>query len=309
MFDTIVCLNVNPDAYAPTRFKEETQKMGLNFISLNIPNLLIEIDKNNLNLYADNKKIDLKKSAFIIRSLSIQGQSDTHFFKSFINFLVLHEVRILNKNSILSMFFQDKLSQNIFYAKNGLASPRPSVFSGNSKTIINYDFNYPIIAKPKVGSHGRGIIKIDSQQDLVGFVEKEEVSQYIFQKYIKADFDIRAFVCPFGIIGAMKRQGKKGFIHNVSQGAKTEIIELDQEAEKICLDLQKITKSDIIGVDLIFNEDDQQYYTLEADYSNQFTGFEQATKFNMARLQLDLLLEKDINLDSNDYQFKSAKQD
>ena len=84
-------------------------------------------------------------------------------------------------------------------------------FPMNLETIRR-EFDYPIIIKKVSGSQGKGIIKVDSHQQLEDLVDMLDTGKpLIFQEFISASTgkDLRVFVIGGRVVGAMMRIAQK----------------------------------------------------------------------------------------------------
>ena len=145
--------------------------------------------------------------------------------------------------------------------------------------IIESHFGYPCIVKVRAGSQGVGVHLIENSDSLKSLLDgidmPEQSYNLIVQKFIKSSSgrDLRVIVIGGRAVGAMERIAKEGFKANVSQGGSARPFEVTSEVEWLCLEIAKACDMDIVGVDLLF--DDDGFKICEINSSPGFQGMEE----------------------------------
>jgi len=174
-------------------------------------------------------------------------------------------------------FCQDKLFQADFFIKLGITTPE--TFWGRS--IIGL-LEFPVIAKPRIGSRGRGVRRFKDPEKLVSFFMEKDPLNYLVQKYHKAENEYRILLLKHKILGVagkriyLKKRGGVGVKVNRT------VNNLPEEIKKDAIRITEATKADFVGVDVI-QAGDGEYYFLEANLSPQFSAFVKVTGVNVAR--------------------------
>ena len=109
-------------------------------------------------------------------------------------------------------------------------------------------------------------------------------ARVIVQEYIEEakGADIRAFVVDGVVVGAMKRQAKKGeFRSNLHRGGTAQVIELSEEEENAALKAARVMGLGICGVDML--QSSHGPLILEVNSSPGLEGIEHATGKNIAK--------------------------
>jgi ribosomal protein S6--L-glutamate ligase len=109
-------------------------------------------------------------------------------------------------------------------------------------------------------------------------------ARVIAQQFIQESdgTDIRVFVVDGSIVGAMKRQGKKGeFRSNLHRGGTASIIKLSDQEELTALKAAKAIGLGVAGVDII--QSDSGPMVLEVNSSPGLEGIEKATEKDIAK--------------------------
>ncbi len=143
-------------------------------------------------------------------------------------------------------------------AQHGLPIP-PSLTVGSATYLedITHEIGeYPFILKPFYGTHGMGVMLLDTPTSLTSTVDAlcDMHRDYIIQSFIAeaAGVDIRILVVGGKVIAAMKRRAVNGeFRANIHQGANGEAITITEEYKQIATAATDALQLNIAGVDLL----------------------------------------------------------
>lgn len=135
----------------------------------------------------------------------------------------------------------------------------------------------PFIFKSTDGSGGDENFLIHSEQAFYDALDKFPDLQFIAQKYIPNDSDLRVLIVGDEIKLVIKRQraDDKTHLNNTSQGADAVIIplsELSLKDREIALRSAQIMQREIAGVDLLFELKTNDPYILEVNASPQIAS-------------------------------------
>ena len=174
-------------------------------------------------------------------------------------------------------------------AQHGLPIP-PSLTVGSSEFLENAVAemgDYPFILKPFYGTHGRGIMLLDTPTSLTSAVDAlcDFHHDYVIQPFItEADgVDIRILVVGGEAIAAMKRSAPPGeFRANIHKGASGETVTLPEAYDQLAIAATAALELEIAGVDLL--ETNNGPVILEVNPSPGFEELESATGINIASL-------------------------
>ena len=158
---------------------------------------------------------------------------------------------------------------------------------------------YPVILKSAVGSRGIGVMWIESEKALYGFVQllyrEDPYIDILLQEFIKTPHDIRVIVCAGHIMGAIKRPIIEGdFRSNVSQGSEPEPYELTKLEASESLRAAEMVEGKLCGVDFIptKNREKDRPYFIEVNSTPGLMGIEATLSKAAAKpLQKDLKSE------------------
>ena len=172
-------------------------------------------------------------------------------------------------------------------AQHGLPIP-PSLTVGSSEFLENAVArmgDYPFILKPFYGTHGRGVMLLDTPTSLTSAVEAlcDFHHDYVIQPFIveAGGVDIRVLVVGGEAIAAMKRSAPPGeFRANIHKGASGEAVTLPEEYIRLAIDAAAALELEVAGVDLL--ETNEGPVVLEVNPSPGFEELESVTGIDIA---------------------------
>ncbi|MBN1213955.1 MAG: RimK family alpha-L-glutamate ligase [Candidatus Lokiarchaeota archaeon] len=267
----------------------ELEKKKIGYSLINNQDIFFKLNKKKDIIY--DCDLFLERSLSYLRSLYSTAILETKGYKVINNFECLN----ITGNKLLTTL---KLVQD------DIPTPQTCIAftSDSSIKAIEEGINYPAIIKPIIGSWGRLIAKLDDFNSASANLEVREtlgnILQKIFyiQKYLPihnggetTPTDLRVFVIGNKCIAAMGRfhQGRD-FRSNLAIGGTAKPIELTLEIEKLSQKAANATKGDIVGIDLMKDED--KLSVIEVNGTPQFKGVASATKINIAEEIIDYII-------------------
>lgn len=183
---------------------------------------------------------------------------------------------------------RDKLRSFQILSRAGLGLPKTvfTNYSKNVKDIISGAGGTPVVIKLLEGTQGLGVVLAETDNAAESVLEAFNglKARVIVQEFVKEakGADIRAFVVDGVVVGAMKRQAKKGeFRSNLHRGGSAEIIELSEEEENAALKAARVMGLGICGVDMLQSANGP--LILEVNSSPGLEGIESATGKDIAK--------------------------
>ena len=172
-------------------------------------------------------------------------------------------------------------------AQHGLPIP-PSLTVGSATFLENAVAevgNYPFILKPFHGTHGTGVMLLDTPTSLTSAVDAlcDLHQDYVIQSFIAEaeGVDIRVLVVGGEAVAAMKRSAPPGeFRANIHKGASGETITLSDEYIRLAIEAATALELEIAGVDLLQTNDGP--VVLEVNPSPGFEELESVTGIDIA---------------------------
>lgn len=159
-------------------------------------------------------------------------------------------------------------------------------YSRNVKEIVQAVGGAPVVVKLLEGTQGLGVVLAETDNAAESVIDAFNglKVRVIVQEFIEEakGADIRAFVVDGVVVGAMKRQAKKGeFRSNLHRGGTAEVIELTEEEENAALKAARVMGLGICGVDMLQSKNGP--LILEVNSSPGLEGIEKVTGKNIAK--------------------------
>ena len=179
-------------------------------------------------------------------------------------------------------------------AQHGLPIP-PSLTVGSATFLedaVADVGDYPFILKPFHGTHGTGVMLLDTPTSLTSTVDAlcDLHQDYVIQSFIAeaGGVDIRILVVGGEAVAAMKRSAPPGeFRANIHQGASGEAIALTDEYTRLAIEAATALELEIAGVDLL--QTNEGPVVLEVNPSPGFEALELVTGIDIAGVIIGFL--------------------
>lgn len=134
--------------------------------------------------------------------------------------------------------------------------------------------NFPVICKPNVWTRWEWIFVLKDFNDIKNLLSNENISKYVFQNFIKNDWDYRIIIVWEKVIWIMKRIWQNGsMLNNISQWWIWQKIE-NKKIWEIALKISKHLELDFVWIDIIYDESTKKYLFLESNSYPQRQWFE-----------------------------------
>ena len=181
-------------------------------------------------------------------------------------------------------------------AQHGLPIP-PSLTVGSATYLEETSKNigdYPYVIKPFYGTHGIGVMFLDTPTSLTSTIEAmcDLHRDYIIQSFIAeaAGVDIRILVVDGNVIAAMERNAVAGeFRANIHKGAHGRHITLPEKYKRIAIDAASALQLNIAGVDIMKTKNGP--VILEVNPSPGFEELESVSRVDIAKSMIDFAVQ------------------
>lgn len=198
------------------------------------------------------------------------------------SFLKRHKKIVLNSAFVKGTVPSNKLQ--FLDRTQALKIPHPKTYSlGLKKDIppVLKDLGLPVIIKKATTIHGTGVRLFRNRKQIIKFFKKNELSDYIWQKYIPVKEDTRVICVNYKAIGAMSRHAPPGdFRTNIRKGGYATPKDLLPDLKRLAEKSARAVQAEMAGVDILTHRG--RRYVLEVNHYPGFTGFYKATGINMA---------------------------
>lgn len=277
----IAILSRNENLYSTKRLLEAVQTRGHEGLIMDHLKCDIIIEDDGPTIYYHGKKVT-GIDAIIPRI----GASVTFYGTA-----VVRQFEMMNVFSAVSSLSitrsRDKLRSLQILSRSGLKMPKTAFtnYSKEENKTLHHIGDAPVIIKLLEGTQGLGVILADTNKAAISVVEAFEglKARVILQEFIEeaGGADIRAFIVDGKIVGAMKRQGKKGeFRSNLHRGGTSSMVKLSRSEKKAALEAAKAMGLGVAGVDMLQSK--RGPLILEVNSSPGLEGIEKATNEDIA---------------------------
>jgi len=279
-------------AYEPTRFMEESKKLGLNSEIVVYSDLDFKIEKNTIFPLWKGKEIPQTKMV-VFRAA---GGEDFYIPQrdALIYYFEGLGTKVLNAKTYKRWSRLDKITQHMEFAKANLPLIDSEIY-GNNERMLKEDLTYPSIIKYNLSSQGRDVFKLKNKFNLRRVFRKGYFSRtMLVQPFLTSGEDLRIIVIGGKVLGAMKRIARKGkYLTNYSQGGLIENYDISKDPKALEIATKTVNYFDLdyVGVDLM-KEEGRDWKILEINRACQFKGFESATGLNVPNRVIEFLLSK-----------------
>lgn len=278
----IVILSRNADLYSTRRLVEAAEQKGHEALVVDHLKCNIVIEKKKPSVYYQGEQL-LHVDAVIPRigaSVTFYGTAVVRQFEMMKVFTAVESQALIRS--------RDKLRSLQIMARAGVGLPK-TVFTNYSKDVdqvVRSVGGAPLVIKLLEGTQGLGVVLAETENAAKSIIEAFNglKARVIAQEFIQeaGGADIRAFVVEGNIVGAMKRQGKKGeFRSNLHRGGTASIIELSEEERNTALKAARVLGLGIAGVDMLQSKHGP--LVIEVNSSPGLEGIEGATGKDIAR--------------------------
>jgi len=221
-----------------------------------------------------NKYLDFKRSI-------------SYMFSNFYN-----KVKIIDTRNN-KMLDDSKLSQLIYLDQKKYNIPKSLFFyiDNKWKEILEKTLKYPFIAKDIHLDRWEWVFLINDENELEKFFTINKEKPFLFQEYIKNNWDWRVLVVWNNVLWWFKRYNSKNFKNNFSQWWNIVFDEIPNILRQKSLDICKWFDIEIWWIDFFFEK--WKYYVIEINRTPQTNAFRQKY-WNLYEQKVLDMFKKDI---------------
>ncbi|MGC9353417.1 MAG: 30S ribosomal protein S6--L-glutamate ligase [Mariniphaga sp.] len=278
----IAILSRNPNLYSTRRLVEAGVQRKHEMVVVDHTKCDLIIEKRKPVIIYRGKKLE-NIDAVIPRigaSVTFYGTAVVRQFEMMKVFTAVESQALLRS--------REKLRSLQILSRAGLGLPKTvfTNYSRNVKEIVQAAGGAPVVVKLLEGTQGLGVVLAETDNAAESVIDAFNglKVRVIVQEFIEEakGADIRAFVVDGVVVGAMKRQAKKGeFRSNLHRGGTAEVIELTEEEENAALKAARVMGLGICGVDMLQSKNGP--LILEVNSSPGLEGIEKVTGKNIAK--------------------------
>jgi hypothetical protein len=164
------------------------------------------------------------------------------------------------------------------------------------KKYVKYLGGFPVILKAQGGSHGIGVIKVDSPESLFSIVDylvSMAKSNVALRKYIDYSTHARLIVIGNKVVDSIEYKRAGGdFRSNIGNSPEVVPRKFSTAIEKAAIKATHIKGYECGGVDILIDKDGVKFYIAEVNYPCNFSRCQNLTGVDIAGKMVDHLLNK-----------------
>jgi len=284
----LAILSRSPRAYSTRRLREAALQRNHTVKVLNTLHFSIDLREGDPDLYYRGKRLS-HYDAILPRI----GASITYFGTAVVRQFEQMDVFAANSSTGITNS-RDKLRSLQILSRHDIGIPETTFVRDRRDVLpaIERVGGAPVIIKLLEGTQGVGVILADSTKIAEAIIETLQSTKQnvLVQKFVAESKgrDVRAFVVGDRVVAAMRRvaQGQE-FRSNVHRGGRTEVVELDEEYQRVAVQSAQIMGLRVAGVDMLEAADGPQ--VMEVNSSPGLEGIEEATGLDVAGAVIDYI--------------------
>jgi ribosomal protein S6--L-glutamate ligase len=214
-------------------------------------------------------------------------RSITQYFENEKTYIPIHAESFIIVN--------DKLLTHLELDKSRIPMPKTYVVATVESAKISLPkMKFPIIIKLPQGTHGKGVMMVDTIASAKGLLDTLSTlnQPFLIQEFVECGGeDVRCFVVGDQVVASMKRKAAGEDIRsNLHSGGVAEKFEASPAMKEIAVKAAKQLGCDICGVDIL--ETPQGGVVIEANVSPGLQGITKASGIDVAGVMAKFLYEK-----------------
>jgi ribosomal protein S6--L-glutamate ligase len=275
-----------PHAYSTKRLKAAAQERGHKAVVLNTLRFAIDLTNDEPDLQYRGKPLSEYDAVLprIGASITFFGMAVVRQFEQMDVYTPTTAAGIANS--------RDKLRAIQILSRHDIGIPATAFVRDRKDVLpaIEQVGGAPVVIKLLEGTQGIGVILAPDNKVAEAVIETLHSTKQnvLIQRFIAESRgrDIRALVVGDRVVAAMRRsaQGDE-FRSNVHRGGSTEIVQLDDEYQRVAVQSAQIMGLKVAGVDML--ESDDGPLVMEVNSSPGLEGIETATGLDVAGAIVD----------------------
>jgi ribosomal protein S6--L-glutamate ligase len=293
MIKRIVVVTAEPKNFVPVNLKKAAEALGLEATILDVTKtVLVEELKGH-----SPETFELKSGVYFVEPVNEDGTRDLTLIKVDQETAIiprLNEYHVLIKLGILKRFEKqgallvntpesmelcnDKLMTQIILNSAGIKTPYSIMIQGlgEIEAVVNAleeekKITYPFVIKTLRGTHGIGVMKVDSRSSLVSVAQllSKEGLDFMLQEFCKHDRSARIIMCGTEMLAANLRgqpKSKDEFRTNSHLGSETEKYEPSEDELAVARRIVELFGCNFCAIDYLIT-DKKEIIVLEVNGS------------------------------------------
>ncbi len=267
--------------YEPRRLAEVGRAKGWEVDLVKYGQISLGVEKGQEKIILPDGQ-DLSRYDYIVpRAASKKGDSMVAVKTALLS--LIEPEKILNGKSFSRFPLLGKLEQGLMLAQSDLPTV-DFVSFGSKKGWAEFrrrGASFPVIVKGRFGSHGRTVRLVNDWEQFERARGQYQTGTVLVQPVVKVKQWYRCLVVGGQYLGQMRHRQKPKYGGVDGTLVKFNSTKMDRLKE-ICLKACKLFEADYAGLDVLWDEDQEDWAILEVNRTAQFEYFEKRTGIDVA---------------------------
>jgi ribosomal protein S6--L-glutamate ligase len=281
----LIILTTEPENFVPQELKKKAEEKGHDIKIINFDDCYIFASEEPFISYNGEK---LLEADICIPRIS---ENNIEYKVAIVDNLSNAGIKCLNTgNGIL--LASNKLNCQITLNKAGIKTPNSIMLNNYDQldyAVKSLDRKFPIIIKTIYGTHGIGVMRVDSIESLRSIVQYllKIDCKFILQEYLKHEESYRILMLNNEVIAAASRSvPENDFRTNAHQGSELKYYFPSEQEIELAKKCSEIVNLNFIAVDYIKNGED--LIVLEINCSPGYEALQKIVDFNISEKIIDI---------------------
>lgn len=283
---------------------EAAKKLNIELTFIPKGKIHFEISNERIQYSGNEVKLE-EQDAFMFRDIAVlldkkNNRRERIFMEMvmFAKYLNKRLGKVVFDEYVLSPWPEyNKIKNSIRLVEAGLPSIPTWIFFNKSELKKHIgEIEFPIIVKPANGARGQGVMKFETKEKLLEYLDTDPSPVFypnMIQKYIDNDGDFRVVVLGTRVVVALKKfRGENSIVANMSQGNLAQKIEPEQEIIDLAIQAAQSLGMEFAGVDIIQDRQTGKLYILEVNLSPQIALSTQFSQVDIASEVMEYIIGK-----------------
>jgi ribosomal protein S6--L-glutamate ligase len=284
----LAILSRAPNSYSTMRLKAAAEQRGHDVKVLNTLRFAIDLAGDEPDLQYRGKTLSHYDAVLprIGASITFFGMAVVRQFEQMYVYTPVTAAGIANS--------RDKLRSIQILSRHDIGIPATTFVRDRKDVLAAIDRvgGAPVVIKLLEGTQGIGVILAPDKKVAEAVIETLQSTRQnvLIQRFVAESKgrDIRALVVGDRVVAAMRRSAVGDeFRSNVHRGGTTEVVELDEEYQRVAVQSAQIMGLRVAGVDMLEGKDGPQ--VMEVNSSPGLQGIETATDLDIAGAIIDFM--------------------
>lgn len=283
----LIILSAEAENFVPQELKKKAEEKGYDVEIINPDECYISISSEPYISYNGTK--------FLGADVCIPRMSEenSEYKVAIMDHLVNMGVKCVNSGSGMQLA-SNKLECQIVMNKNGIKTPNSVMLTDASQldyAVKSLGEKFPVIVKTIYGTHGIGVMRIDSMESLRSVVQHllKTGDQFILQEFIPHNESYRILMLNDKVIAGVSRSVPEGdFRTNAHQGSELKAYSPTEQEIELAKKCAKLIDLNFMAIDYVKNG--EELIILEINGSPGYEALQKVVDFDISEKVIELCM-------------------